>query len=206
MVIVATAMDNSTERIITYLRNTYMVDINILFFHVFSYNDKRFISRAWFAEDAEEAPAPVVPVGNLWHIAITKANRLWRQYRHTIHQNQQQPGLSIRAVAHVVGVAVYPRGQNGGFAFTSLSRAVSAASVYPPAAMRTLRRLLSELRARRKTAKWQNKAVRREAVAFRRAAFAYPIEVRQPLMARASPAPLCCKKSGNRPRLGLLPL
>lgn len=59
MVIVATAMDNSTERIITYLRNTYMVDINILFFHVFSYNDKRFISRAWFAEDAEEAPAPV---------------------------------------------------------------------------------------------------------------------------------------------------
>lgn len=149
MVIVATAMDNSTERIITYLRNTYMVDINILFFHVFSYNDKRFISRAWFAEDAEEAPAPVAPVGNLWHIAITKANRLWQQYRHTIHQNQQQPGLSIRAVAHVVGVAVYPRGQNGGFAFTSLSRAVSAASVYPPAAMRTLRRLLSELRARR---------------------------------------------------------
>lgn len=178
MVIVATAMDNSTERIITYLRNTYMVDINILFFHVFSYNDKRFISRAWFAEDAEEAPAPVAPVGNLWHIAITKPNRLWRQYRHAIHQNQQQPGLSIRAVAHVVGVAVYPSGH-----FTSLSRAVSAASVYPPAAMRTLRRLLSELRARRKTAKWQNKAVRREAAAFRRAAFAYPIEVRQPLMA-----------------------
>ena len=85
----------------------------------------------------------------LWHIAITKANKLWRQYRHTIRQNQQQPGLSIRAVAHVVGVAVYPSGQNGGFAFTSLSRAVSAASVYPPAAMRTLRRLLSELRARR---------------------------------------------------------
>lgn len=59
MVIVATAMDSSTERIITYLRNTYMVDINILFFQVLSYQGKRFISRAWFAEDAEESSAPV---------------------------------------------------------------------------------------------------------------------------------------------------
>ena len=50
-VLVATDMDSSTERIITYLRNTYMVDINILFFRIFSYDDKRFISRAWFAEE-----------------------------------------------------------------------------------------------------------------------------------------------------------
>lgn len=34
MVLVATDMDSSTERIITYLRNTYMVDINILFFRI----------------------------------------------------------------------------------------------------------------------------------------------------------------------------
>lgn len=63
MVIVATAMDSSTERIIVYLRDTYMVDINILFFQVFSYQNKRFISRAWFAEDAEESPAPVKQSG-----------------------------------------------------------------------------------------------------------------------------------------------
>ena len=58
MIIVATVMDGSTERIITYLRDTYMVDINILFFRVFKYEGKRLISRAWFAEDVEEAPAP----------------------------------------------------------------------------------------------------------------------------------------------------
>ena len=63
MVIVATSMDSSTERIITYLRNTYLVDINILFFHVFAYEGKRFISRAWFAEDVEESPAPVMSSG-----------------------------------------------------------------------------------------------------------------------------------------------
>lgn len=80
MVIVATAMDNSTERIITYLRNTYMVDINILFFHVFSYNDKRFISRAWFAEDAEETPAPVAPVGKWngeYYVSFGSGSRRW---------------------------------------------------------------------------------------------------------------------------------
>ena len=63
MVIVATVMDSSTERIITYLRNTYMVDINVLFFRVFSYQNSRFISRVWFAEDAEESPAPVKQSG-----------------------------------------------------------------------------------------------------------------------------------------------
>ena len=35
MVIVAAKMDDGTERIIRFLRDTYQVDINILFFHVF---------------------------------------------------------------------------------------------------------------------------------------------------------------------------
>lgn len=80
MVLVATDMDTSTERIITYLRNTYMVDINILFFRIFSYDDKRFISRAWFAEDAEEAPAPVKSTGKWngeYYVSFGAGSRRW---------------------------------------------------------------------------------------------------------------------------------
>ena len=80
MVIVATSMDSSTERIITYLRNTYLVDINILFFHVFAYEGKRFISRAWFAEDVEESPAPVMSSGKWngeYYVSFGSGTRRW---------------------------------------------------------------------------------------------------------------------------------
>ena len=59
MVIVATEMDGSTERIIRYLREKYEVDINILFFHIFAHGGQRLISRAWFEADVEsQPPAP----------------------------------------------------------------------------------------------------------------------------------------------------
>ena len=64
MVIVAAKMDDGTERIIRFLRDTYQVDINILFFHVFQCGGERLISRAWFEEDLEEAvPAEAVNKG-----------------------------------------------------------------------------------------------------------------------------------------------
>ena len=80
MVIVATSMDSSTERIITYLRNTYMVDINVLFFRVFACDGKRLISRTWFAEDAEETPAPVVSTGKWngeYYVSFGEGCRHW---------------------------------------------------------------------------------------------------------------------------------
>ena len=58
MVIVAAKMDDGTERIIRFLRDTYQVDINILFFRIFQCGSERLISRAWFEEDLEDtAPA-----------------------------------------------------------------------------------------------------------------------------------------------------
>ena len=53
MVIVAAKMDDGTEHIIRYLRKTYDVDINILFFRVFQGETERFLSRVWFEENAE---------------------------------------------------------------------------------------------------------------------------------------------------------
>ena len=54
MVIVAAKMDDSTERIIRYLRDKFEVDINIMFFRIVRCGATRLISRAWFEEDVEE--------------------------------------------------------------------------------------------------------------------------------------------------------
>lgn len=53
IVIVATRMDNSTERIIRYL-NGFNLDMNVLFFQVFEHQNERLVSRAWMIEESEE--------------------------------------------------------------------------------------------------------------------------------------------------------
>ena len=67
MVIVATQMDRSTERIISFLRDTYQVDINILFFQVFQCGEQRIISRAWFREDVEDVIPSKTSTKNPWN-------------------------------------------------------------------------------------------------------------------------------------------
>lgn len=52
MVIVASEMDLSTERIANYL-NRYDLPLNILFFSVFEFEGKRFLSRSWFIDPQE---------------------------------------------------------------------------------------------------------------------------------------------------------
>lgn len=53
MVIVASKMDAGTEHIVRYLRDTYSVDINILFFQVFQHGDKRLLGRVWLEDELE---------------------------------------------------------------------------------------------------------------------------------------------------------
>lgn len=53
MVIVAAKMDDGTEHIIRYLRQTYSVDINILFFQIYKHGEERLLSRVWFEENVE---------------------------------------------------------------------------------------------------------------------------------------------------------
>ena len=66
MVIVASQMDTSTERIIKYLREKYGVPINILFFDVFECDGKRFISRVWFDEETPDQ-IPENQASNQWN-------------------------------------------------------------------------------------------------------------------------------------------
>lgn len=63
IVIVATDMDGSTERIINYLQK-YNVNINVLFFNVFEHEGKRLISRAWMFETDQANSGSVSSVRN----------------------------------------------------------------------------------------------------------------------------------------------
>lgn len=53
MVIVASELDASTERIITYLNDRHGVGINAVFFSAFSDGDNRYLSRAWMIDPQE---------------------------------------------------------------------------------------------------------------------------------------------------------
>ena len=85
MVIVAAKMDDGTERIIRFLRETYRVDINILFFNVFRCGSERLISRTWFEEDIEEAvPAEVKKKGSWngeYYASFGEDSRNWEDAR-----------------------------------------------------------------------------------------------------------------------------
>ena len=85
MVIVAAKMDDGTERIIRFLRETYRVDINILFFHVFLCGGERLISRTWFEEDIEES-APIKgsekgPWNGEYYASFGEGSRNWDDAR-----------------------------------------------------------------------------------------------------------------------------
>lgn len=50
LVLVASELDDSSERIITYLADEYGVAINAVFFRVFRDGDSEYLSRAWLAD------------------------------------------------------------------------------------------------------------------------------------------------------------
>ena len=53
LVVVASSLDPSTERIVRYLADEYGVRINAVFFRVFRDGDREYLSRAWFRDPAE---------------------------------------------------------------------------------------------------------------------------------------------------------
>lgn len=52
VVIVASSLDDSSERIVRYL-NGREIPINVLFFQVFSYGTEQLLSRAWLVDPAQ---------------------------------------------------------------------------------------------------------------------------------------------------------
>ena len=50
LVVVASALDDSTERIVTYLSETYGVPVNAVFFRVYKDGEREYLTRAWFRD------------------------------------------------------------------------------------------------------------------------------------------------------------
>ncbi len=84
IVIVASKMDKSTERIITYLNENYGVPINILFFSVFNHKDDKLLSRAWLIDETEPVlnKAAKVDWNGEYYISFgADQNRSWNDAR-----------------------------------------------------------------------------------------------------------------------------
>lgn len=58
LVVVASKLDESTERIVTYLSKEHNVPINAVFFRVFKDEDKEYLSSMWFIDPT--IPSPVI--------------------------------------------------------------------------------------------------------------------------------------------------
>lgn len=75
LLVVASELDDSTERIIGYLTDEYGVAINALFFRVFKDDDREYLSRAWMI-DPGQAEAKVIekrdklPWNNEYYVAF----------------------------------------------------------------------------------------------------------------------------------------
>ena len=59
VVIVASQLDDSSERIVTYLQNDLRVNINAIFFNVFRVGDQEIIARSWLSDPEQAAERAV---------------------------------------------------------------------------------------------------------------------------------------------------
>lgn len=81
MVIVATEMDASTERIVRYV-NEYNIPLNVLFFRVFGDGDSRYLSRAWFIDPSETLEqATTTKAGEPWNGEYYVSFGHWKEGR-----------------------------------------------------------------------------------------------------------------------------
>jgi hypothetical protein len=63
LVIVASSLDPSTERVVKYLSETYGVEINAIFFRAFKDGEREYLARAWLSEPTMVEPEGAKTVG-----------------------------------------------------------------------------------------------------------------------------------------------
>lgn len=89
LTIVATELDASSERIVTYLRS-FGVPVNAVFFSYLEDEDRRYLARSWLAS-ADEETAPAAPGskkskraawnGVDWYVTFAGGDRVWEDAR-----------------------------------------------------------------------------------------------------------------------------
>jgi hypothetical protein len=68
LVVVAAALDPSTERIVSYLSGVHQVPINAVFFRTFKDSDAEYLTRAWFIEPTmPDAGVSIASDSELWN-------------------------------------------------------------------------------------------------------------------------------------------
>ena len=67
LVVVATHLDDSTERIVAYLNREYGVPVNAVFFRVFKDGDREYLSRIWFIDPTGQAEVAQTDRGEPWN-------------------------------------------------------------------------------------------------------------------------------------------
>ena len=63
LVVVASALDPSTERIISYLSEVHDVSVNAVFFRTYQDGDREYLTRAWLIEPTGGGPGPTPLIG-----------------------------------------------------------------------------------------------------------------------------------------------
>ena len=81
IVVVASALDSSTERIVNYLSDSN-ISINVVFFKVFEDNNQRYLSRAWFIDPVESSVINAVskcngPWNGEYYVSFGQGERSW---------------------------------------------------------------------------------------------------------------------------------
>jgi len=71
LVIVASSLDESTERIVNYLTEAFEVPINAIFFRVFRDGDREYLCRAWLRDPTfQETPGTDAGASGDWMVSI----------------------------------------------------------------------------------------------------------------------------------------
>lgn len=86
MVIVASELDDASERIAQYLASRHSININVVFFNVFEHDGKELLARSWLmdpeiVEDRSESKKRA-PWSGLWYVNLgVEHNRSWEDRR-----------------------------------------------------------------------------------------------------------------------------
>ncbi|MBN9626302.1 MAG: hypothetical protein ABS38_06840 [Acidovorax sp. SCN 68-22] len=84
LIIVASALDDSTERIVEYLAGYHGININAVFFRMFKDGDREYLTRAWLRDPTEDASdSPDAPANSHWngeyYVSYAGENREWHE-------------------------------------------------------------------------------------------------------------------------------
>ncbi|WP_162996072.1 hypothetical protein [Acidovorax sp. 1608163] len=84
LIIVASALDDSTERIVGYLAGHHGININAVFFRMFKDGDREYLTRAWLRDPTEDASdSSDAPANSHWngeyYVSYAGENREWEE-------------------------------------------------------------------------------------------------------------------------------